>query len=1104
MLTGSTVPAHCEADLCRARVAVVEELDRSRVTYPARPTPSRTNSSPFGAGVRVPTPARSRDPSAEGAPPQPQLESTEPPRTMREVASSDSIRTAKAGDDQRPPPLPCAPTSRWDDTAVFDVMQGLFTNSTPQEVEEDPTSAYNERHARLPSSSSVSSNLSHSSSSNSHASSAHHITVSATTLAGDDPRFVIWGLRAPPVAPLSPTSSVVEARRGSIVEEVMGSPGTSASGSPATASSKRWSGFKERRGTAESGSPASSVRDSTGSIGGFAQQQQQQPQQRVLMAATAERWIVELTSQISSDLLSIFFLTYRAFLSPLHLLHLLIARFEWAMQPPCSPADEASRRIVRVRTFVVLRHWLLNHFMDDFFPSREVRKGLTEWLNRSARAPHIRQSPKDARLIKGLKKVCRRLKEMHVVLGPGDASEARRAMEEVGMEGAPKSVAAAGHSDEDIDLDLDVHEDGTATAGHNTLTPPPSAATHERGRISSFLHHHTKSAPDLASTSAAARAHPTLVYDTTSTTSATTHYPLPTPHGAQNGPLARSLHTAMGKFGRFKRMLGNRTGIVEGGSTESMDEVEFEKHETGDLLWVKGGVDRYLEFHGIRREGEGEEDVGEEGERRVPSVDEREVGGAASAPREPSYVHPIAEEPESPIVPSTNPDLGLGTLQPADEDVKPSHAPPPPASAPVIPIFEQSTYGFPDSQPQHHGYGAPSNTFFLSSSHRPASTRIELDDIDLSDEDEDVVEVKRTLKRLPGAGNLRVISTLKHLRRDSLESTSSYGEVRPMSYGGPERESVLLSSSSSLSQDPSFVDDEEGVEPHAGVQIVAGFILEGIDDSEDEDDGGGIEAALRRLEGIVDDTREKERKRKVERQMERSAKVLGMQQAGTLPQQQEAEREQEQNAESFTTTESSQASLATPPSDAAPREAAIVPPVSLIPAETAPSSPPRPTSKLPPLSISRPTGPNRKPSLSKLFGGGGGSAALRPTSARPPLTFGATPHPSAGPAPPTHRSFLLLCRTESLARQFCLIERDMLRVLGWQELVSGAWRDRTQAGATGEVLDWEQYLKERRKVELKAREKGERMESAVQAVIARFNLTANWVCSEVSRAGVLI
>ena len=111
------------------------------------------------------------------------------------------------------------------------------------------------------------------------------------------------------------------------------------------------------------------------------------------------------------------------------------------------------------------------------------------------------------------------------------------------------------------------------------------------------------------------------------------------------------------------------------------------------------------------------------------------------------------------------------------------------------------------------------------------------------------------------------------------------------------------------------------------------------------------------------------------------------------------------------------------------------------------------------------------------------AAVSRPLSARP------------GISPPTHRSFLLLCRTEVLAQQFCLIERDMLRVLGWQELVGGTWRDRTHHS---EVLDWEAYLKERRKLDLVARANGHRAHSDVQAVIARFNLTANWVCSEVS------
>lgn len=74
-----------------------------------------------------------------------------------------------------------------------------------------------------------------------------------------------------------------------------------------------------------------------------------------IVAATTTRLVVEITSVkfLDYDLLSDFFLTYRAFLSPSDLVRYLVARLRWAV----SQTDE-SGRVVRVRTFVALRHWI--------------------------------------------------------------------------------------------------------------------------------------------------------------------------------------------------------------------------------------------------------------------------------------------------------------------------------------------------------------------------------------------------------------------------------------------------------------------------------------------------------------------------------------------------------------------------------------------------------------------------------------------------------------------------------------------------------------------------------------------------------------------------
>ncbi|KAL0093719.1 hypothetical protein F4703DRAFT_1285221 [Phycomyces blakesleeanus] len=103
-----------------------------------------------------------------------------------------------------------------------------------------------------------------------------------------------------------------------------------------------------------------------------------------------------------------FFLTYRTFIHPTQLCKLLILRFRWALQD-----DDEDRRVVRIRTFVVIRHWLSNYFVHDFIPSRDLRIILTSFLNLLPNHPLVKRSPRDQRIVKGLKRVVRRLKKVY-------------------------------------------------------------------------------------------------------------------------------------------------------------------------------------------------------------------------------------------------------------------------------------------------------------------------------------------------------------------------------------------------------------------------------------------------------------------------------------------------------------------------------------------------------------------------------------------------------------------------------------------------------------------------------------------------------------------
>ena len=92
-----------------------------------------------------------------------------------------------------------------------------------------------------------------------------------------------------------------------------------------------------------------------------------------------------------------FFLIYRLFISPPALLRLLMARFHWALTE-----DTPQRQIVRVRTFVVLRHWLLNYFEYDFMGFKLLRRTLIQNLKLLNTHPIVSSSVRDQRIVQEL------------------------------------------------------------------------------------------------------------------------------------------------------------------------------------------------------------------------------------------------------------------------------------------------------------------------------------------------------------------------------------------------------------------------------------------------------------------------------------------------------------------------------------------------------------------------------------------------------------------------------------------------------------------------------------------------------------------------------
>ncbi|KAK9386531.1 ras guanine nucleotide exchange factor domain-containing protein [Lipomyces mesembrius] len=120
-----------------------------------------------------------------------------------------------------------------------------------------------------------------------------------------------------------------------------------------------------------------------------------------IIGITPARLIIHMTSPESLDynLVSDFFISYRQFMTDNELLRLLTARYKWAV----NRSDDVGR-VIRLRIFVALRHWILNYFADDFVPSLGLRKDFVAVTNEFSQYGKVRASSGDRRLIGELKR----------------------------------------------------------------------------------------------------------------------------------------------------------------------------------------------------------------------------------------------------------------------------------------------------------------------------------------------------------------------------------------------------------------------------------------------------------------------------------------------------------------------------------------------------------------------------------------------------------------------------------------------------------------------------------------------------------------------------
>jgi hypothetical protein len=124
---------------------------------------------------------------------------------------------------------------------------------------------------------------------------------------------------------------------------------------------------------------------------------------REITAATPARLIAQISSESFMDyeLVSDFFLTFRSYMSVFTVLDLLLARLRWAIN-----RQENDGRIIRVRTFAALRHWILNYFVDDFIPDYKLRNRFCSEINLMYREVANRRSAgtSDLKVLRDLKR----------------------------------------------------------------------------------------------------------------------------------------------------------------------------------------------------------------------------------------------------------------------------------------------------------------------------------------------------------------------------------------------------------------------------------------------------------------------------------------------------------------------------------------------------------------------------------------------------------------------------------------------------------------------------------------------------------------------------
>jgi Gdp/GTP exchange factor required for growth at low temperatures len=397
-------------------------------------------------------------------------------------------------------------------------------------------------------------------------------------------------------------------------------------------------------------------------------------------------------------------------------------------------------------------------------------------------------------------------------------------------------------------------------------------------------------------------------------------------------------------------------------------------------------------------------------------------------------------------------------------------------------------------------YGAPVATQSNFRNRRSLQDRswqldiVSIDDLDFSDTSSNFSFSEGPTAQ-PGS---RKLPRRLPLRRDFEFVDRNRDSVSSMGFASQEESNASASNSRRSSAVSGVM---EGGLGHTIQQWQVNALIDSL--SEDEDDGD-VEDALRRLEGQMNQQRQRAKESKVDNWVRTIRDRLAAGDYGD-----EAPRylsdDGEDEASEMGTFEDvgvqgsmPLSALSSPSRPGSPASVRRVSSFGLIVESSTPTPGPGPgpaSQPAPTPSIASRSAEEKKPAIEDVLPPEILRGRLAAPGAAPTVSAPIPSTPARIPTVPgTARSWVLAVPTVALAIHFSMIDRELFLAIKFEELVSDDWRS-GEAAQAADVLDWGQFLKDRAR--LKAQGVEGYPTSALIAARARFNLLTNFVISEI-------